>query len=168
MGPLRAVSAEERSGGPGAIGEEVARVALDLLVRSGAPTVFPVLGYSMWPTLRPGEQVELRPPDGRLSAGDIAVVRVTGRTVAHRVVAIRKRGAEVALRLKGDTNLTFDRGWVDMQGVAGVVGGVVRSGSPVSRLFLRGRPARWLAAVSRGIGALCAPLAALTAARRGS
>jgi len=164
--PGRGGDPEPGGGGPGPISETVARVALDLLVQAGSPTVLPVRGYSMWPTLRPGEQVEVRPPDDRLAAGDIAVVRVGGRTVAHRVVAIRKHGAGFDLRLKGDTNFTFDRGRVDRAQVAGVVEAVLRSGSPVNRLFLRGGPARWLAALSRGVGMLCAPLALLAVVRR--
>jgi hypothetical protein len=166
--PGRGADVGPGGGGPGPITETVARVALDLLVQAGPPAVLPVHGYSMWPTLRPGEQVEVRPPDGPLSAGDIVVVRVGGRTVAHRVVEIRKQGAGFELRLKGDTNLTFDRGRVGRAQVAGVVQAVRRSGSSVNRLFLQGRPARWLAAISRGVGTLCAPLAFLAAVRRRS
>jgi len=139
----------------------VARVALDAWAEQGRRTVLPVQGFSMWPVLRPGDQVSIRHGGAPPEIGDIVVIRSATRTVAHRVVACRADPAGWRLQTKGDSNPIPDRGWVGADRIVGVVEGVVRSGRPVRRAGISGGLARLLARLSRIQGIVLFPVTRL-------
>ena len=75
-----------------------ARVIVEL-ARAGKPVSFVARGGSMWPAIRSGSLVELRPCDPRsLEDGDLAGFERDGEVVVHRVVG---RG-EGTLTFRGD------------------------------------------------------------------
>jgi len=139
----------------------VARVALDVWAEEGRRTALPVQGVSMWPVLRPGDEVSIRHGGPPPEPGEIVVIFSTSRTVAHRVVARRASATGWLLQTKGDSNLSADRGWVEPGQVVGVVEGVLRSGRPIRRAGVSGRSARLLARLSRILGIVLFPLARL-------
>jgi hypothetical protein len=146
--------------------ETLARAALALRAEAGRTTVLPVEGWSMWPILRPGQNLVIRSAGPQAAFGDVAVIRVNGRTIAHRVIGTRRTSSGVYLRLKGDFNLLADRGWAEPRIFLGVAEGVEVDGAPAHRFGLRGRPARIIAALSLAQGVLCAPLSPLLPAIR--
>jgi hypothetical protein len=141
--------------------ETLARAVIDLRAQAGQRTTLPVEGWSMWPVLRPGQNLVIRHAGEPPRFGDVAVIRVDSRTIAHRVIGTRLTANGVYLRLKGDFNLLADRGWVGPGCLLGVAEGLERDGNAASRFGLCGRRARLIAALSRAQGFLCAPLAPL-------
>ncbi len=97
------------------------------------------------------------PPPG---VGEIAVVRIGDRSVAHRVVAVRRRGTTVEVRLKGDTSLLPDRGWFGPDQIVGLVEGKSRDGRVLKGRGLNGRLGVALAWLSRLQAAFLLPVAA--------
>lgn len=73
-------------------------------------------GFSMMPSLRPGDRIQWRTltPNDVPAAGDIVGYIRDGRLVAHRVVAV----AGETIRVRGDANIASEGGIV----VAGIVG----------------------------------------------
>lgn len=105
---------------------------------AGRVLVTKVCGQSMWPLIRDGERVEVRPRSGPVEIGDVVLVMLGHKLVLHRVVAIQSDGVVT----KGDAV-----GWCDPPSRLGEVLGVVDRKGP-SRPVLRGG-ARWVAQVSR-------------------
>ncbi len=92
----------------------------------------------MWPLIRDGETVEVRPRTRSVDVGDVVLVMLGGGLVLHRVVAVEDQGVVT----KGDAV-----GWCDPRVPLDEVLGVV---DPTGRSRLVGRlGARWIATVSR-------------------
>jgi len=138
-------------------GNDVGGLVRDLL-RDGLPVKVAVTGSSMFPFIRAGDVVTLRPRAGALLGGVIAFLRPEARLVVHRVVA--RTGAGVVTR--GDASPRTDDpvGWGD---VLGHVAGVERGGRPVG---LGLGPERALIAVLSRWGLLQAGSRQLVALRR--
>jgi hypothetical protein len=141
--------------------EALARAAIDLRAQAGQRTTLPVEGWSMWPVLRPGQRLVIRSAGAPPVFGDVAVIRVDGRTIAHRVIGACATANGVYLRLKGDFNLLADGGWASPGSLLGVAEALEIDGKPAGRFGLGGRGARLIAALSRAQGFLCAPLTPL-------
>jgi hypothetical protein len=146
--------------------ETLARAVIDLRAQAGQRTTLPVEGWSMWPVLRPGQNLVIRHAGVPPRFGDVAVIRVDGRTIAHRVIGTRLTANGVYLRLKGDFNLLADRGWAGPGCLLGVAEALEEDGGAVPRFGLRGPGGRLIGALSRAQGVLCAPLAPLAPALR--
>ena len=90
---------------------------------------FRARGFSMTPFIRNGDVVTIAPKkERRLGLGDIVAARhpVTGKTVVHRLVAIRSGG----FMLQGDNSITSD-GWVSEENILGVVTQIERDNKRV-------------------------------------
>ncbi|MCB9729902.1 MAG: S26 family signal peptidase [Deltaproteobacteria bacterium] len=72
-------------------------------------------GYSMWPLIRPGRRVQVRPCGPRpLRRGDVVLIATPTDPVLHRVLAVRAD----AILTKGDA-VRHDDGWVPRRDVLG-------------------------------------------------
>ena len=91
--------------------------------------------------------------------GEIAVVRIGDRSVAHRVVAVRRSGTAIEVRLKGDTSLLPDRGWFGPDQIVGLVEGRSRGGKVFEGRELNVPLGVALAWLSRLQAAILLPLA---------
>ncbi|TAM73598.1 hypothetical protein EPN44_13370 [bacterium] len=115
---------------------------LDEIVRlaaPGEPFVVSLVGRSMHPALREGDQLVVDPPGGRPRLGDVIVFPYAGRMLAHRVIGCGADGILAA----GDAS-TGQRERVRFERVVGVVRAARRNGRPLWRpssrmraLFLR-------------------------------
>jgi hypothetical protein len=110
-----------------------------LWLRERGCLFFPVAGRSMWPFLRPGDEVEVefRP---RFGVGDVVVFELGGRFVVHRVVGRRAGVVADRYRLKGDNLLRFDGGWIRADALLGRVRAVRRGARVLRCRFLLARP----------------------------
>lgn len=83
-------------------------VAVELL-KSGKTLSITARGYSMYPTIKPGTKILIRPvTEGRLKEGDVVAFARNGRLVVHR---LRKTGYEEGKNLyitRGDSNMYDD------------------------------------------------------------
>ena len=71
-------------------------IKMDTLVRI-------VRGTSMWPLLRSGLRVGIRPvPPATLRSGDIIAFKTPKQVVLHRVVSVKQTGDQLLIREKGD------------------------------------------------------------------
>lgn len=103
----------------------------------------------MWPLVRPGARVELRPVAGPLSPGDLIAVEVDTRLVLHRFVRVDDAGLLV---LRGDSHRAEDPP-VSPEAVVGRVPNLVLGLHEVPR-------SAWAAKVLRPIvGRVVPPLA---------
>lgn len=98
--------------------------ALRLWQQRQAPQWIPMQGYSMLPLLRPGDQLQVTPPQAGYHRGQIVVIRQTGTTgetlVVHRVVARRRAGDRWCWITQGDNSREVDAAVVAEQ-IAGRV-----------------------------------------------
>jgi len=85
----------------------------------------PVLGRSMWPTLRPGDMLLVRLAPRTLQSGDIIVLRAGGTLFVHRFLGYRRCGTGRCLLAKGDGRRAFDPLWPE-NALLGVVVAVER------------------------------------------
>ena len=85
----------------------------------------PVLGRSMWPTLRPGDMLLVRLAPRTLQSGDIVVLRAGGTLFVHRFLGYRRCGTGRCLLAKGDGRWAFDPLWPE-NALLGVVVAVER------------------------------------------
>jgi signal peptidase I len=75
----------------------------------GKTFTFTLTGNSMHPLIRKGDRVHIQGCDPRdLSAGDIITYRNDALYVTHRVLWIRRRGTDIRLIAKGDSEITVD------------------------------------------------------------
>ncbi len=110
-----------------ALGERLAR---------GERVVVRTEGHSMWPALRNGRHVVVRPlARGGVRCGDVVLATIGGRPVLHRVVGVR-RGAVL---LKGDARPRPD-GWVPRGAVVGAIDPGVWPGLVATASRLGGAP----------------------------
>jgi Peptidase S24-like len=127
------------------------RALLEANGRHGSRTWVQATGASMWPLIVPGDWI--RVDGGRAPlVGDVVVVAVGTRLVAHRLVARHGTGRRALLVTKGDAEAWADPP-VQAHAVLGVVGAVrhERTGR-ASSAGLTGRPARALARLSGAAG----------------
>ena len=115
-------------------------MAREQLLR-GVPVRFIARGASMHPFVRDGDQIEVHPPQGRLRAGDLVLLRVGDFGVVHRIF-FKAPGDLFAV--KGDAMPRLD-GWFQRKDLMGRVSAVRRDGE---RVPLR----RWRALLVSGLG----------------
>ena len=102
-------------------------LAAEVLDRFGSGRL-QVQGSSMLPSLRPGDEVELRSPSQQIEVGDVVAYRRADRLFVHRVVERNCRGELVT---RGDTLPQADAP-VSESELLGVVSSVRRRGKSVS------------------------------------
>jgi signal peptidase I len=80
------------------------------LVDQGTNFLLCVYGSSMYPTIRDGDVVQVRPVEpGEIGIGDIFLFRNTGRLFVHRLIAKARQGDRLLLIAKGDANPRPDK-----------------------------------------------------------
>lgn len=113
------------------------------LIAAGRPTaVFPVVGRSMRPTLRDGDEVRVDLRRRRPVPGDLVLFRQGADTVVHRCVG----GSDGAWRMRGDGRQDLDPP-VAAEAILGIAEAIRRDGT-WWRLGTTGARA-WALAVSR-------------------
>jgi signal peptidase len=66
-------------------------------------------GYSMFPFLRKGDLLTVKPvPMDKIKRGDVVVFESEDRWIAHRVIKIRSNTEGLEFLLRGDTCIAFD------------------------------------------------------------
>jgi signal peptidase I len=148
---------EDLRGAP--VGAALVRSVLDFWAARGRRTDLPILGTSMWPVLRSGQTITVRHAIDGIRVGQVVVILQEGRTIAHRVIAVRRTGHGAELRTKGDSTFAADPGWAGVDRIVGVVEAV--AGSPAGRIGLSGISGWMIARLSRLQGNLCRPWAAM-------
>jgi hypothetical protein len=143
---------------PDAFPEDLVRCAVGLWAERGRRTELPARGLSMWPAIRSGDRITVRHGGANPEVGQVVLVVLDGRRVAHRVIDRRMTDGAFQVRTKGDFTLAVDPGWTGPDRTIGVVEEVVRRGVVLRRPALHGRAARLMAGASRWQGRLCAPL----------
>ena len=89
-------------------------------------------GYSMYPTLRPGDiGVIEHCATETLKTGDIIVFKAGGHLVAHRLIAIRKENNHFLFTAKGDKNSFSDPEFSDEM-LVGRIKEIQRKGTKIS------------------------------------
>jgi len=122
-------------------------------LRAGQTTSLVVRGRCMWPSLRPGDRLEVRALEaGEPRVGDVVVCAHGARALAHRVIALSADASgTVLVTCRGDATPRSDAP-VPAADLIGIVTSVERRGVPVrltdraawaSRLLARLRPALW-------------------------
>ena len=106
---------------------ERTELAAEILTRFGSARIR-VQGSSMLPSIRPGDEVELRSPSQQIEVGDVVAYRRAERLFVHRVVESNCHGELVT---RGDT-LPQPDAPVSESDLLGVVSSVRRSGKSVS------------------------------------
>ncbi len=134
------------------------RAVTGLWQAAGRVGVLAVTGTSMEPVLRAGDEVVVRyGTTVPVALGDLVVFERDGRSVVHRVIAIRGRAGQRRLLERGDRSPAGT--WIDAAEVVGVVlgrpgpAGVVPLESPAvrRRRARRSRLTLALARVRRGV-----------------
>jgi len=67
-----------------------------------------VISNSMFPLIKIGDRIYVRPFPGRVNIGDIVVFNNAGNLYVHRVVSKKRRKEETSYITKGDFSLNFD------------------------------------------------------------
>jgi len=92
--------------------------------------LLPMLSGSMAPALLPGDVLTVRPASSaNIHRGDIVVLRIGNKLIAHRLVFVTRLGRIVVLVEKGDANNAAS--FVDPGSVAGIVVSASRNGQVV-------------------------------------
>lgn len=153
----------EMVGCGGADFEELSRQVLN----AGHDLRFRARGASMYPMVRDGDVLQVRPVGlGEIELGDIVLYRSPRKgMVVHRVVGVRRDGQECVLSIRGDAAKRPDPSVPESQ-VMGKIVGIERLGrridpdSPLSRysgaLYVHLHPVRWwvYTAIRRAKGGL--------------
>jgi signal peptidase I len=72
------------------------RAVIDGVLRSGNAVSFTATGWSMYPAIRPGEQLVVDAVDANeIRRGHVVLAKLERGLTAHRVVRIERRGGEV-------------------------------------------------------------------------
>lgn len=116
----------------------VAAAAVTAMLGEERPVTVTAGGYSMWPSIRPGDSVVLEPAGNRLpEVGEIIALRRDGGFVIHRVTRVTPMEGGVAIHTRGDAVMREDEpvniGMSEDEPagtgmIAGVVRYVIRSG----------------------------------------
>jgi signal peptidase I len=94
----------------------------------------------MHPTIMDGETIVAEPVDAlAVKRGEIVLYRTTRGLIAHRVIAIRKKGASRLFTLRGDAARTS----CEMVEAEQVMGRVIRVERGGREIDLRGKGARF-------------------------
>ncbi len=106
---------------------ETATATASSLLSEGKQLTITAGGYSMWPTIRPGDRIIITPPDPDkpLTDGRVVALRRDGGFVVHRIIETRKGKLSNFIKTKGDASLIPDRWSIEMN-VAGRVREVIR------------------------------------------
>jgi len=90
---------------------------IDDVLRSGNAVAFTVAGWSMYPTIRPGEQIVVDAVGANaIRRGDVVLAKLERGLTAHRVVRIVRRGGEVVeIVTRGDNCAEDDRPFLAAQ-----------------------------------------------------
>ncbi len=73
------------------------------------PSEIKFSGYSMYPSLRPGDTILIRDVTIKdISSGDIVCIQKDDDYVAHRIVRIEREEKKTTFITKGDNIVTFD------------------------------------------------------------
>lgn len=103
-------------------------------------------GYSMYPNLLPGDIATIEKVEpASLELGQVLVVEIESRWIAHRLVALKKIDGEMTLQTHGDSVIRPDA-WLPSSRLIGVARKVVRNEkavslpSSVSLIFVSLRP----------------------------
>ena len=129
---------------------EYAFALVAIHARSGEPFLLRVEGASMGACLAGSCECLVDPHPGTLRVGDVALVRLNGEFVAHRVVAWMHDGAVVT---KGDRCFHSD-GTSPPESIVGRVTGVMRDGRLATPIHWRRPISRLVALLSRVEAAL--------------
>ena len=107
--------------------------SLDRLIR------ITIIGNSMWPFLRHGQEVVVRrlKKDENCNIGDIVVIKVRTFFLVHRVLLKRKKINESGWEYftKGDRRLVAD-GWIEPKNIVGLV--LTRRMAKISNYLIAG------------------------------
>jgi signal peptidase I len=117
------------------------RVLVEEALAAGTVVRFSAEGTSMHPTIRDGEVITIAPVSAdEIVRGDVVLCRHDQRLLAHRLVAITRRGVERHFHCRGDAKAGCDAP-VGADAVVGRVISVFRNGRAAQ---LCGRYARLL------------------------
>ncbi len=106
--------------------------------KAGAALIrLPVVGHSMWPTLRPGDTVWVRLASMTLDPSALVVLRSGDTLFVHRFLGYRRCGSGRCLLAKGDGHWAFDPLWPE-KSLFGVVVAVERNDRCLSAVPERG------------------------------
>jgi len=62
-----------------------------------------IAGWSMWPLIKNGDKLGIRPGHREIKKGDIILFRSLGRMIAHRVI----KASNSNFTTKGDASIVF-------------------------------------------------------------
>lgn len=100
------------------------------VLESGHSVELPATGYSMFPTLKPGDKVVIKPLDkGEFpKPGQVVIYELNNVFVMHRLIEITEGSAGDQLFItRGDSGMEYDKPWQQQQ-VIGVVISYKRDG----------------------------------------
>lgn len=124
----------------------VVAAALNRWKQAGEQHLIPIMGRSMLPLIRPGDQLLIRHGDANLRRGDIVVFLQQGKMVAHRLLRICKDDPITTFITKGDNTSYLDSP-VDVSKVVGRVLKIKRGNRWVSIDTSVWRIGGWLIAI---------------------
>jgi signal peptidase I len=100
------------------------------VLESGNSVELPATGYSMFPTLRPGNRVIVKTlPKGALpDPGSVVVYKHGDILVMHRLLEITEDNVNLQFVTRGDSRMESDKPWTQQQflGVAVIYKGINR------------------------------------------
>jgi signal peptidase I len=88
--------------------EEVLELALETWHELKTMQRVRIAGHSMIPTIRPGDTVMVQHGALHLRRGDVVVLRLNDRLVAHRIIDLKWQTGHRVILTKGDNNPRFD------------------------------------------------------------
>ena len=100
----------------------------DLVVQilsNGGAVKITAEGYSMYPTIKSGEKIIIKPVEGLLKEGDIVAVKKENRFIVHRIVRILDMNRKSFYVTRGDSNIHEDAP-VPREDIVGKVDGYAR------------------------------------------
>jgi len=106
---------------------ETATAAALSLLEEGKQVTVTAGGYSMWPTIKPGDRIIITPlnPEKPLTAGKVVALRRDGGFVVHRITEVRIGKLSRFIKTRGDAALIPDP-WSTEMNVAGKVIEIIR------------------------------------------
>ncbi len=119
--------------------ETVTAASLSLL-EEGKQVTVTAGGYSMWPTIKPGDRIIINPlnPEKPLTAGKVVALRRDGGFVVHRITEVRIGKLSRFIKTRGDAALIPDPWSIEMN-VAGKVIEIIR-GDKTLKIMRRRMP----------------------------
>ena len=108
--------------GQATIHPETMKAALELWMQTGDVHNIPVIGISMLPLLRDGDQVLVAHDRSEIRVGEIVVFQRAADLVAHRVLRVYFSEGSRTLLTKGDNALSFDSLHNEQELVGRVIG----------------------------------------------